>query len=83
MSCLIWKENVSTAYEMPMELLAAALISSAFSRPSLPLLTLWIKFASLVVEISENSSGVENFYRSSLLVVPKISQKTVSYSGNT
>lgn len=59
------------------------MISSAFSLPFLPRLALRIKLASFVVEISESSSGVEYFSNNCLLVVPKVSQKTVVYSGKT
>ena len=41
------------------------------------------RLANLVVEISINSSGVENCSSSCLLVLPKTSEKTLVYSGKT
>lgn len=82
-SCLISKEQASVVNLIPKDPFATSLMWRAVSLLNLPLECLDNKLASFVVEILIMSSGVGQWSNSCLEVVPKVSQKSFLYSGNT
>ena len=71
---MIWKEKASAATVTPHEPFAAAFISAAFSRPSLPLLALSSRLVSVLMSMAATSSGVGHLFRKAFELSPKISE---------
>ena len=82
-SCLISKEQASVVNLIPKDSFATSFRWVAVSLLNLPLECLDNKLASFVVEIFKMSSGVGQLSNNCLEVVPKVSQKSFLYSGNT